>query len=77
MDGDVGLTTTLVLGDHLALYVAPSENGYIVIIKRRTWSATILRRLRCLNYGQFVLRGPKCGKKTFTPSPPARRMGLC
>lgn len=42
MDGDVGLTTTLVLGDHLALYVAPSENGYIVIIKRRTWSATIL-----------------------------------
>lgn len=35
--------------DHLALCVAaswlhhtPSENGYIVIIKRRTWSATIL-----------------------------------
>jgi len=46
----------------LSCWMLPSEDGYTVVIKGWTWSATILR------YVKMVLRGPKCAKK-ISPTP--------
>jgi len=45
-----------------------SEDGYMVAIKGRTWSETMLNRPWHLNNAQLALRGLKCAKKT-SPTP--------
>ncbi len=49
----------------IILLEVASEDGYTVVIKGWTWSATILRRL---NDAQLVLRSPKYANK-ISPTP--------
>jgi len=48
----------------LSSWKPPSENWYTVVIKRWTWSATILRLAVVFKWSSIATRSSKCAKKT-------------